>query len=895
MQNRGRVLVIGGIVLLLVLLLGGRILAEFLVDLLWYQSVGMEQVFWFRWGAGLGVHLIAALTIGAFVFANLWHTSRSLGTIRVRRRYGNIEIAERLPQSYIVGALLFLSALSAWWLSGGIGDAIEILAALNPTQWGVADPIFDRDLAFYIFQLPVLGRLQVLAGLTIFWTILLVIAAYVATDGVRVTDNKPSFSPVATRHLGLLAAGFLLVVAWDFWLDRYGLVVSGNGIGNAFGYTDFHARLPGKLLSAGLAVLAAASVAYGAVRGKFRLSILALGALLVGTVIAQAVYPAGVQKLGVDPDEFAKERRYIEQHLPFTRLAIGLADLDVEPLPFSPAGRLDEATLTHALSGVPLWGTEPLLQVFQQQQALFRYFDFLQVEFDRYGPPGEKQQVAIAVRELDILGLPANAQTWQNRHLNYIAGEGAVVTPVTGTSEFGIPRYHLSDIDPPQLSAEAPDELALTDPAIYFGEQYSQEYVIVQGEDGPDGIPLDALWKKIVFAWAFQSKNLLLSGELNEESRFVFRRGSVERVREIAPFIHIPDGDAYPVIQDGSVVWIVEGYTSSPSFPLSPLFSLDGLPVRYVRNSVKATVDAVTGEVNFYSTNPRDPLLETYAGYFPGLIQPIESMPESLRGHLRFPEPLLSLQARALTEYHLRDAAAFYAKEDVWSQPMQTLRNEAVRVDPTYAMLQLPGHDELEFLLTVPFVAAGRQNMTAILMARNDGEAYGEQILYELPRDELIPGPQQVEARIDQDPEISEQLSLWKRAGSDVIRGNLIVVPVGNSILYVEPVYLEADESAIPQLERVIVANDRRVVMRPTLAAAIGALVSGEAGSLPESTGEAQEDASRETPSATSAPPSRARALMERAEAQLRAGDWAGFGASWDQLKLLLSTDTLPQ
>ncbi len=893
MRNRGRVLFVGGLALLLLLLLGGRVLAEFAVDLMWYRSLEREQVFWFRWGAAAGAHLIAGLVIGGFVFANLWHTARSLGTIRVRRRYGNIEIAERLPQSYIVGGLLFLAAISAWWLSGGIGNAISFLAALDHEQWGISDPIFNRDIAFYIFELPVLGRLQVLAGLTIFWTFLLVVAAYVATDGVRVSNNKPSFSPAATKHLGLLAAAFLVVVAWDFWLDRYGLVVSGNGVGNSFGYTDFHARLPGMIISAVLALTAAGCVAYGALRGRFRWGFISVIALLVGTVVAQAIYPAAVQKLGVDPDEFAKERRYIEQHLPFTRLAVGLADLMVQPLPFSRGGNVEEGMLRKALSGVPLWGTEPLLQVFQQQQALFRYYDFLEVEYDRYGPAGDAQQVAISVRELDVLGLPANAQTWQNRHLNYIAGAGAVVTPVTGTTEFGIPRYYLSDLNPPQLSDDAPEQLALTQPSIYFGEQYSQEYVIVRTGDGPEGIPLDALWKKIIFAWAFQSKNLLLSGELDAESRFVFRRGAVERVREIAPFLHIPDGDAFPVIDDGRIVWIVEGYTSSSHFPLAPLMNLDGLPVRYLRNSVKATVDAVSGEVRFYSTNVRDPMLQTYASYFPGLIEPIESMPAALRSHLRFPEPLLSLQARVLTEYHLRDAAAFYSKEDVWSQPMQTVRNDLVRVDPTFAMLQLPGSDELEFLLTVPFVAAGRQNMTAILMARNDGPVYGEQILYELPRDELIPGPQQVEARIDQDPDISEQLSLWKRAGSDVLRGNLIVVPVGNTIVYVEPVYLEADESAIPQLERVIVANDRRVVMRPTLAGAIAALAGGGG-----DTAEPEPNPTIGTTLPTRAPSGsseRARALIERAESQLRAGDWAGFGASWDQLKAPLSTDPVPE
>ncbi|HET7274351.1 MAG TPA: UPF0182 family protein, partial [Longimicrobiaceae bacterium] len=846
----------------------------------------------YRWGAGLGVRVIAGLLIGAFVFANLWRVSRSLGTIRVRRRYGNIEIAERLPQVYIVGALVALSALSAWWLSAGLGDPITFLAALNPERWGVSDPIFGRDISFYIFRLPVLGRLQLLFGLTIFWTGLLVAAAYVTTDSIRITENRPQITPAARKHLGLLLAAFLLVVAWDFWLDRYGLVISGNGIGGALGYTDFHARLPGKLVSFALAVAAAGAIAFGAWRGSLRAPAVGLGALLIGTLIAQGVYPASIQKLGVDPDEFAKERRYIQQHLAFTRRAVGLRDLQVTELPYRDGGGLNDETITRALAGVPLWGEDPLLQGYQQKQSFVSYYDFLDVEFDRYGPPGEAEQVGIAVRELDFFGLPASGQTWQNRHLNYISGEGAVVSPVTGTTEVGAPRYYLSDLNPPQLAADAPAELALTSPEIYFGEQYSQEYVIVQSEDGPEGIPLDAFWKKLIFAWAFQSKNLLLSGELGMDSRFVFRRGALERAAEIAPFLHFNDGSAYPVIRDGRVIWIIEGFTTSTYYPLAPVFSLDGLPVRYVRNSVKATVDAVSGDVSLYATSTADPLLRTYANLFPGLVEPMSAMPADLQQHLRYPASLLALQARALSEYHLRDPAAFYAKQDVWNLPLQTLTNEVVPVKPRFAMLPLPGSEELEFLLSVPFVAAGRQNMTAILVARNDAPNYGEQILYELPRDELIPGPQQIEAMIDQDPEISEQLSLWKRGGSDVIRGNLTVVPVGGTLLYVEPIYLVADEAAIPQLERVVVANSRRPIMRPTLAAAISAL-SAAAEPGVESIGDV-EDAPATTPGMESPAFGQARALLDRAERQSRAGDWAAFGATWEQLKAALNADTLP-
>jgi uncharacterized protein len=906
MQPRTRNLIIAAVVTVLLVLIGGRLAAEFVVDLLWFQSLGYADVFWTYWSIGAVIRVLVGLLVGIFVFINLWVVSRTLGTIRVRRRYANIEIAERLPQVYIVATLVLLSFFSAWWLSGGIGDPVSAYAAFRSERWGVTDPIHGRDLSFYVFQLPLLNRLQMLAGVSIFWTLLLAGIAYVATGSARWTEAGPSVTPGVRRHLGLLAAGLLLVFAAGLWLDRYDLLMTGHGVGGALGYTDVHARIPARMLLTGLSVIAAAGVAYGAWHASLRPPLLALGLLILAFVGGQLVYPTTLQKLRVEPDEFAREAPYIEQNLRFTRLAYGINNLQREGLPFRGGTELDPEAVADRVAGVPLWDSRPLLQTYRALQAPFRpYYDFVSVHYDRYGPPGEAEQVAIAVRELDVNRLPQVAQTWQNLHLTYVRGEGTVVSPVSQMTAGGEPRYFVSDLDPLRIAPDAPPELHIREPGVYFAE-LTRGYVILNpdrraevqplapGSPQPIGVQLDEWWKKLAFAWTFQSRNILLSGELTPQSRIVYRRQVRERAKTVAPFLHFVDverGGPYPVVYEGRIVWIVDAYTTSVHFPLAPGLRFGDRGVRYVRNSVKVTVDGVSGEVRLYVVDTEDPILATYRGIFPTLFQPITEMPPELRRHLRFPVPLFALQAAVLQEYHLRDARAFYNRDDVWQIPTETYRDRPVPYEPYFAMLPLPGVTQREFLLSIPFVAAGRQNMTALLVMRNDPPNYGEQILYDLPRDELIPGPQQVESLIDQDPLISEQLALWKRGGSDVIRGRIIAVPVDSSLVYVEPLFLEAQESAIPQLERVIMASGRRVVMRPTVESAMLALL-GDDPAADERRGRSLAAATPGREAARELDGSGmlddAARLFDQAEAQLRAGDWAGFGRTWTELRAAL-------
>ncbi|MBA2244353.1 MAG: UPF0182 family protein [Gemmatimonadetes bacterium] len=920
MWTRGRKAAVAAAALVLLLLVGGRIAAEFLVDLLWYRSLGYAEVFWIRFNTGLVVRTVAGLVAGAVIFGNLWVVARSLGNLRVRRRFGNIEIAERLPQIYVVGVVLLISLFSAWWLSAGMGDPVMTLAYLRAVPWGVTDPIFGRDLSFYIFEYPFLNRVRTLVGLLGFWTMLLVGISYVATGALRWSEAGFTISRQARRHLGLLAAALLLVLAWGFWLGRYEVLTEGQGIGGALGYTDVHARIPARMIVAGLAVIAAGTVAYGAWLGLLRQPVLGVGLLIVGALVVQGIFPSLVQRFRVEPDEFARERPYIEMNLAFTRMAYGLGDLGRQQLPVRPGRSPDPDQVQRALAGAPLWDTRPLMQAYQALETRRPYFEFASTHFDRYGPPGAAEQVAVSVRELEVARLAETAQTWQNLHLHYVRGEGAVVSPVSQMTAGGEPFYYISEVFPPRLSPDAPPELALTDPGVYFGER-TRGYVILTpgapqeiGDAGaplpidapppveaahPIGVTLDAMWTKLAFAWAFQTKNLLLSPEVTPGSRIVYTRQVQQRVAALAPYLLFPQGarsGVQPVVSDGRILWILDGYTGSAHFPLAPAERFGDRGVRYLRNSVKATVDGLTGEVRMYAVDEQDPVLRTYARIFPGLFRPITEMPPALQRHLRFSAELLALQARVLREYHVEDARTFYSKADVWDIPTETYRDTREVVSPIYAMLPLPGTtDDREFLLQMPFVAAGRQNMTGLLITRNDPPHYGEQILYELPRDELIAGPQQIESMIDQDPAIAEQLSLWKRGGSDVVRGQMTVVAVDSTLLYVEPLFLEAQASAIPQLERVILASGRRVAMRATPETALAALLRDEpretttqvaraAGAAPAPVSAPRADPARVDPDLN-----RARQLVQRAEAQLRAGDWAGFGESWSELREALN------
>jgi uncharacterized membrane protein (UPF0182 family) len=690
-------------------------------------------------------------------------------------------------------------------------------------------------------------------------------------------------------HTVLLFATMLLLLGLRFWVGRYGVLLSGTGINGGVGYTDVHARLPGERIVAILCLLTAVAVVYSALRNRALPAIVSGVGMIVGAIAFGWAYPAFVQKFRVDPNEFAFEEPYIRWNIDFTRLAFGLDAVQRASYDYKRPDANPDA-ITEELRLAPIWDSEQLQTVYNQVQPIFPYYHFNDVDKDRYGT----QQVAISVREVITTRISENARTWQNIHFDplYIRGAAAVVSPATVLTE-GEPPYWLSNFNPVERAPDTPPEINLAEPSVYFGETMNEFAVIrerTQLAVPQTAIPLSNYARVIAFAWRFADKNLLFTGGLVDQSHMLFRRTITERVRALAPFI-VWDTDPYPVINRGRIVWLIDGYTASHAFPISRSIELEGVGgnVRYLRNSVKATIDAVSGAVTMYRYDAADPVLRTYANAFPTLFRPGEQMPEDLRAHIRYPVVYLREQAQVLGQYHLTDADDFYRGEDVWQLPVtgESTGSESLEFSPVYQMMHLPGDTALSYVLAAPFIARQRRNMTAFLVVQNNPDRYGELTLYELPRNQFIPGPGQVETLIEQDPEIAQALALWRQRSSTVALGRPRVMPIDSGFIYLIPLFLSAQGSQIPELQRLIVSDGTRVDMAETLEDAVAGVFGGR--SAP-----AQPVSATAAPAATTAPrpqsnvSQRALQLLEQAERALRNGDYAGFGRYMNELRQYL-------
>lgn len=908
MRRSGRVVLLIGVVAL-ALYLAVRTLVGVYTEALWFGEVGYSSAFWTRLAATWLTRIVAAFIAATIAFLNLSILGRGVGSLQLRREYGNLEIVEQIPARLVRGGVVIVSLLAGWWLATlvfGGENTVASLAWLRQVEWGVRDPLFQRDLSFFVFSLPVHFRILDFLLLTVLWCLVLVVLGYTLTGGVRWRDGRLEMRDRARLHLVALGAVIVLLLGMRYWLGRYGLLLEGTGIGGGLGYTDVQARLPARRALAILALFTAASLVFGAwyrswIAPAAGMAFLGFGALAVGRV-----YPAFIQKFRVEPNQFAMEAPYIGWNVDFTRQAYGLRSLERRPFPYRRDATPDWNTIEPRLSRLPLWDEELLGHVYNQIEPIYAYYQFNSVDADRYGTGPDRTQVAIAVREFHLGGLPASAKTWQSLRLNskYTKGMGVVVSPTAAATSSGEPIRWLRNIDPVVLDPGAPPAFRLSEPAINFGERIGvdgegQEYVFLRpapdsvastevAVDPIPGIQLNSLPRLLALAWRFRDKNLLFSGELSADSRLVFRRSLAERLRAIAPFLFW-DPDAQPVISGGRVVWLVDGYIATSNFPLARSLALRGIgQVRYLRNSVKATVDAVTGRVVLYAVDTDDPILATYRRIFPDLIRDLDEMPPALQAHLRYPVLYLRAQAEILKEYHLDRQEAFFAGQDFWQLPGGS-GDGADAHRPLYTLMALPGEEEPEFLLSTPFIARERQNMTALLVARNDPPNYGKLILYELPRDQQILGPLQIAALMEQDPAISPQLALWGQRGSIVRMGPVRAIPLDSSFLYLRPVFLSARETSIPELARVIVSDGRNVRMAPTLAAAVQAL--REPGTAPARGSEPIPREGPRQPPADQGLRRRALDLLLDAERHLREGDFAAFGKSWAALRALLRGD----
>jgi len=891
------------------LLLAARAASGLYIEVLWFDAVDYLSVFWTRTLWNWAVRLLAGILTGAAVFLNLRVVASTLGAIQIKRQVGDLEISEKLPRSYVTWALVGVSALIAFWFGAAVpGDAgTRTLLLLHAPEWGVVEPILGRDASFYVFALPMLAGAVTFVMVLTFLTAAVAAAGYSATGSLGWDEEGLILDRTARVHLGALVGAFLLFLAVRFWLGRYGLLLDGNSaVQGIFGYADAEARLPGYSALAVITLAASFGVVWGAVRNRALPLLGGIGAVVVGGMGLLQLYPSLVQRFQVEPNELARESPYIEHNLEFTRLGFGLDSLEQKPFGYRGPEDIDWEAARGQLSGFPIWSENVLLTTYREIEARFRYYAFPRVAVDRYPTPTGVEPVSISLREIDPGGI--EDPNWQNLHIRkrYITGMGAVASAAARKTPEGRPEMLVSGIPPEVADGASVPDLEVTRPSVFFGSRPQLYAILNEGEgvfqnpegepgepgvDFPPGIRTSSLLRDLALAWRFRDANLLFASEVSDSSRFVFRRQVQERVRTIAPFLRY-EAEPYPVVADGRIYWMLDAFTGARSFPLSSSHDA-GLrrSLSYIRNSVKVTMDAVTGETRFYIVGEGEPLIRAYAGAFPDLFRPLEEMPEGLRRHIRYPRTLLDLQSTVLRQYHQETPARFHGQQDVWDRPQELgPDSRSVPYGSAYAHFRLPGEEEPEFLLSTVFVPVGRQNLTGILVARSDPDRYGELLLLDVAVEEQVQGPRQVEALVEQDPTISQQFSLWRTGGSQVWTGHLHLVPVGNHLLYMEPIYLAAEADAIPELRRFVVSDGSRVVMTTTLDEAITALSEGRTTELAPAD---PERAAREPAGAPGRPPvsDRALDLLDRAEERLRSGDWSGFGEALDRLREVLRGD----
>jgi uncharacterized membrane protein (UPF0182 family) len=799
-------------------------------DWLWFSAQSYQSVWLTQWLVRLG-SFVVFFAIGAAILLINWRVA--FKTARKTRSVSGLFILE-LPgvSGLVTGSALFLAFIFA----GAAATTWErFLLYYFRRPFGVDDPIFNIDLGFYLFELPVYRFLQGWLTPLLIITLLGVVALYLADNWTALRDGqwRPAvrFAPPLRRHVAILGTVILILFALGFVLDIFELSYSPRGVAFGASYTDLNASLPALYAQLALTIVLIVIAAVNIFRSAVRPLLIAGGLWLVVTILAANVYPAVIQRYAVEPNELNRERPFIQNNLDFTRLAFGLDKIDARE--FGEVTELTNLELVEnraALQNARLWDNRLLQQTYAQLQELRPYYEFSPVDIDRYEIDGEIRQVMLAGRELNKANLPS--PSWINEKLIFTHGYGVVMNPVDQVTPEGRPDFFIKDL-PPQSTVP----IDVDRPEIYFGENMDDVVFVGSGQEefdyplgtqnaqstyeGDGGITLSSIWRRLAFAIRFGESNLLLSDDIDADTRVLLYRQIRERVRKIAPFLSL-DNDPYLVIADGRLFWILDAYTLSRNFPYSTPTEQG---FNYIRNSAKITIDAYNGTVNFYLADPDDTIIQAYSDAFPDLFHPLEEMPEELQAHIRYPMDLFSVQTRQYLKYHMTDVQTFYNQEDLWDIPLEVFDANQQQIEPYYVILSLPGEEDTEFLLIEPYTPIGKDNMIAWLAARSDPPHYGELVAYELPKQQLVFGPNQVEARIDQDTEISAQISLWNQRGSRVIRGNLIVMPMGSSFLYVEPLYLLPEATELPELQRVIVASGDRVAMRETLGEAVLALV----------------------------------------------------------------------
>jgi len=860
-----------------------------LAEWFWFSTMGYESVFL----TVITTRAILGITCGAVffavVFAAAWYTLRPAESDEMRRI--GLTITGVIAGT---GGLIAGLAMSGTWET--------VLLYLNQVPFEVQDPVFGEDIGFYIFSLPLYNLIVTfLIGVVIVTILVTLLATFMHEEVYRWRMDRSTFSLAGVdwntfwqRFLpgfSLLLFLLFVLIGCRLWLARYELLYSATGVVYGAGYTDIHITLPVLTILSALAFLTGIGFLVNiAVRRK---EIVTYGLItFVAIAVIGAIASGAVQTLVVEPNEYNMERPYLGYNIESTLAAYNLDDVDSRIFPMNDTLTMQDIEENRdTIDNIRLWDWRPLQATYEQLQLFRSYYDFYDVDVDRYHIDGMYKEVLVSTREINTDELPTRARSWVNRHLVYTHGYGVVMNPVDRATDDGLPVFYIRDIPPES------EYIDISEPRLYFAEE-TDDYVVVKtsteefdypsGDEnvytsysGPAGVPLDNTLKRFIYSVHTGSMEVLVSGSITPESRILLHRNIIDRAATIAPFL-MYDDDPYPVISDGRIYWILDAYTTSSRYPYSQPVAApasDGGDLNYIRNSVKVVIDAYTGDVNYYIVDPDDPLIATYEKIFPGLFSGAAEMPAGLREHIRYPQGIFSIQAAIYSVYHMQDPKVFYNKEDVWVVPDEIYRGSRVEMEPYYIIMKLPGAGEEEFILMLPFTPRNKQNLIGWMAARCDPPHYGDIVVYQFSKQELSYGPMQIEARIDQDPEISQLITLWSQAGSTVVRGNTLVIPIEDSIIYVEPLYLEATErGTLPQLQRVIIAHGDQLSMQPTLKEALTA-VFGEWTPAEEGTGEKPpvEEGVGEILN-------QIRSLYRQAEEALRAGDLGRYQELVDRI-----------
>ena len=826
--------IIPGVILLLIAI---SMVTGYLEKWLWMGQLHYSGIFWTMFSVQWTMYAASFAIVFAFVWLNLRQAllnggvpaGRGLMPPALRPAKADAEELELIP--HLLHSAIVIASLALAWVAASafFGQWDTWLRFRYGGAFGISDPLHGIDVGFYVFQLPFYQMLQTSVMLLTVLTIGGVCLVYTYFQAVSLSRGNPGgLNGRATSHLSVLL--LILAATWGvgLLLAHYELVYSTMGVVYGAGYTAANltnVALWGMVI---LSVIACALLAVNAFRPRLKPMLVGCGGFIAIYAVAVMLVPTLFQKFLVQPSELAYETPYLKSYIDYTRRAYDLAN--VQETSYPALADLTPAVIARnqdTIENIRLWDARPLLQMYQQTQAIRLYYEFYDVGVDRYRLADGYHQVMLATRELSR-ELPAAARTWVNEYLQFTHGYGLVMNLTSKTVGGGFPQYLLENV--PATSTAG---LSIAQPAIYYGRTMpgyrivstgTKEFDYPKGDDnvytsyaGSGGIPLDSFWRRVLFAWTQGDINILLTSYIEPQSKIQIWRNIQQRVTKIVPFLQL-DAEPYPVLSNGRLFWIQDAYTTSDQFPYAnPHPAGLATNINYIRNSLKIVADMYDGSVQFYTMDPQDPILAAYKRAFPGVFNDLASLSPDLKAHLRYPQDLFAIQADEYKTFHMTDPQVFYNREDLWVAPNETYAGQQAPMEPYYMLMKLPGSDTLEYLLMTPFTPQGRNNMISWMAARSDFPGYGSKLFYQLPKEKLIYGPNQIEAMIDQDPTISQQFTLWDQSGSHVIRGKLIVTPIENAFLYIVPIYLQSAGENFPQLRRVIAVTGDKVVMEPTL------------------------------------------------------------------------------